>query len=195
MVGRGGEESFQHGLRGLTHGAAYPRRERPDTSRRKSEPALASHATSGFLCVQRNSFAVIAFEVAGPTGPPIPARCTRAWSRRAEPPRCVEHAFKTGAASRRIEFFQPAIGRLPGRHSGLIAQQWCSIILLKDLPRRTRGTTKVHGDLSMLADREMTSHILARDPAASDRRPGYLWPEAENPPPCTFVMLRLLRVN
>jgi hypothetical protein len=83
-----------------------------------------------------------------------------------------------------IEFLQPAIGRVPGRHSGVIAEQSCSIILLKDLPRRTRGTTKVHGDSSMLADRDMTSRIgspaglaLVRDRESSS------------------VMLRLLRVS
>jgi hypothetical protein len=163
------------------------------TSRRKSEPALASQATSGFLFVQQKGLRHRCIEVAGPTEPPMPA-----WSRRAERSKRVDHAFKTGMRSKlarlhgEIEFLEPAIGRMPGRHSGVIAEQSCWFIHLKDLPRRTRSTTEVHGDSNMPAHREMTGRIIARDPAASDGRPG-LSPIRHRE--SSSVMLRLLCVE
>jgi hypothetical protein len=69
--------------------------------------------------------------LAGPTGPPIPARCTRAWSRRTVRSKRVRHAFKTGMRSKLLrrhsetEFLKPAIEPMPGRHTGVIAEQSC----------------------------------------------------------------------
>jgi hypothetical protein len=73
-----------------------------------------------------------------------------------------------------IGFLKPAIGRVPGRYSGVIAEQSRWLIRLKDLPRRTSSTTKVHEDQVMPAHREMTSRIESPIRISSDTPPGTL---------------------
>jgi hypothetical protein len=123
------------------------------TPRRKSEPGLASHATSGFRFVQRNGVAVVALKQ--PVQPGRQFRQVMPEHGRAERSAqsasilrsklaCVQnwHACQTATASQGNRVLKPAIGRMPGRHSGVIAEQSCRF---NGFERFTTANAEHHG--------------------------------------------------